>query len=198
MAGRVGEDPEAVLVLGRQPGRAERRDRLLRRRRRRGHGCRGARAAGAPARASAVGRTAPLQGPAASLRAVGGSGVLLPFAVGVLVDPHPEDLPVERRQACGSGRSSTVFSGRPIAQSAMVATAELTDDVGEQRTEHGERVADAAGRAGQVDDQRARGGPGEPAGEHRRRHAVLRAVAADGLGDAGRLPLDPPRGSPRG
>ena len=41
------------------------------------------------------------------------------------------------------------------ASHALAAAAELADDVGEQRAEHGERVADAAGRAGQVDDQRA-------------------------------------------
>ena len=57
-------------------------------------------------------------------------------------------------------------------------------------------VAHAAGRAGQVDDQRAAGRAGQPAGQHRRRHAVLGAVPADRLGDARRLALEHARGSP--
>src|SRR5215207_4051750 len=76
----------------------------------------------------------------------------------------------------------------------MVTSAELADDVGEQRAEHRQGVLHAAGGAGQVHDQRPRRRPRQAAGEHRRRDAVLSAVPAHRLGDAGCLALDHPKG----
>src|SRR3954447_18770343 len=85
---------------------------------------------------------------------------------------------------------SGASSRSAVSFPAVISAAELADDVGEQRPEHRQGVRHASRRAGQVDDQGAAGDPREAAREHRRRHALLGAVAAHRLGDARRLPLD--------
>ena len=83
-----------------------------------------------------------------------------------------------------------LLSGRPRAI--------WLDRVAEHRPEHGEPVPHPAGRAGQVDDQRAPGTPGDAAGQRRGRDAVRDAVRPDRLGDAGHLAVEHPPGHLRG
>ena len=125
--------------------------------------------------------------PPRALRAVGSSGVLSDrSAVGVLVDPHARGSPASKRRRGPAGRaqSSTRRSRAGHRSVSGRRRASWLTTWGSSGPSTASAVAHAAGRAGQVDDQRAPGDPGQPAGQHRRRHAVVRAVRADRLGDA--------------
>src|SRR3954451_18359703 len=79
----------------------------------------------------------------------------------------------------------------------MVAAAELAHHVRQERPQHGQPVAHAAGRAGQVDDERPRGGACDTAGQPRR-GPLLRPVPPHRLREARRLALEHRAGRLRG